>query len=95
MKALGMIETRGMVAAIEAIDAMTKSADVKLLGMKEVGGGLVSIYAQGEVGAVKAAVDAGTASAKKVGELISVHIISRPSDETLGILTGIVTPVAE
>lgn len=86
MKALGMIETRGLVVAIEAADSMAKSAEVEILGLKEIGGGLVSVYVQGEVGAVKAAVDAGAASAKNVGELVSVHIISRPTDDTVKIL---------
>ena len=86
MKALGMIETKGLVVAIEAADSMAKSAEVEILGLKEIGGGLVSVYVQGEVGAVKAAVDAGAASAKNVGELVSVHIISRPTDDTVRIL---------
>ena len=89
MKALGMIETRGLVCAIEAIDSMTKSADVQILGMKEIGGGLASVYVQGEVGAVKAAVDSGASAAKKVGELVSAQIISKPSDETMEILTNL------
>jgi ethanolamine utilization protein EutM len=87
MKALGMIETRGLVAAIEATDSMSKSAEVQVVGLKEIGGGLVSVYVQGEVGAVKAAVDAGAASAKKVGEIVAVHIISRPNDDTARIIT--------
>lgn len=86
MKALGMIETRGMVAAIEAVDTMVKSANVEVLGLREIGGGLVSVYVQGEVGAVKAAIDTGAASVNKIGELVCVHIISRPSDETLALL---------
>ena len=86
MKAVGMIETRGLVAAVEATDSMSKSAEVVVLGLREIGGGLVSVYVQGEVGAVKAAVDAGAASAKQVGEVLSVHIISRPTDDTLKIL---------
>ncbi len=86
MKALGMIETRGMVAAIEAVDTMVKSANVEVLGMKEIGGGLVSVYVQGEVGAVKAAIDAGATAVNKIGELVCVHIISRPSDETLALV---------
>jgi ethanolamine utilization protein EutM len=83
MKALGMIETRGMVCAIEAIDSMVKAATLEVLATREIGGGLVSVYVQGDVGAVKAAVDAGAAGAKKVGELVSVHIITRPNEETL------------
>jgi len=89
MKALGMIETKGLVVAIEATDAMSKSAEVQILGIKEIGAGLVSVYVQGEVGAVKAAVDAGAASAKQVGEIVSVHIISRPNDDTVRILNGL------
>jgi microcompartment protein CcmL/EutN len=65
---------------------MSKSAEVTVLGLREIGGGLVSVYVQGEVGAVKAAVDAGAASAKQVGEVLSVHIISRPTDDTVKIL---------
>jgi len=82
MNALGMIETKGLVAAIEAVDAMAKSANVALMGMERIGGGYVSVFVRGEVGAVKAAVDAGTAAAKKVGEVVSVHIIPRPHQDT-------------
>jgi ethanolamine utilization protein EutM len=91
MKALGMIETRGMVSCIEAVDSMVKAASMEVLAMREVGGGLVSVYVQGDVGAVKAAIDAGAAAAKKVGELVSVHIITRPSEETLRFITGFST----
>jgi len=77
-----MIETKGLVAAIEAVDAMAKSANVALMGMERIGGGYVSVFVRGEVGAVKAAVDAGTAAAKKVGEVVSVHIIPRPHQDT-------------
>ena len=83
MKALGMIETKGLVGAIEAMDTMVKSANIEVLGMKEIGAGLVSVFVEGDVDAVKAAVDAGAASVKKVGEVFSVHVIARPSDETL------------
>ena len=76
--ALGMIETKGLVAAIEAADAMVKSANVQLIGKEQVGGGLVTVMVRGDVGAVKAATDAGAAAAEKVGELISVHVIARP-----------------
>jgi ethanolamine utilization protein EutM len=76
--ALGMIETRGLVAAIEAADAMVKAAKVKLLGRQKVKGGLVAVMVAGDVGAVKAAVDAGSAACKQVGELVSVHVIPRP-----------------
>ncbi|PKL09351.1 MAG: ethanolamine utilization protein EutM [Spirochaetae bacterium HGW-Spirochaetae-7] len=86
MKALGMIETRGFVAAVEAVDTMVKSASIEVLGTKEIGGGLVSVFVQGDVGAVKAAVDAAAASVKKLGELVSVHIIPKPSDEVVAMI---------
>ncbi len=76
--ALGMIETKGLVAAIEAADAMVKAANVHLVGKEHVGGGLVTVMVRGDVGAVKAATDAGAAAAQRVGELISVHVIPRP-----------------
>ncbi|MBM4305341.1 MAG: BMC domain-containing protein [Deltaproteobacteria bacterium] len=82
MNAVGMIETKGLVGAIEAVDAMVKAANVTLVGMEKIGGGYVSVFVQGEVGAVKAALDAGTAAAKKVGEVVSIHIIPRPHEET-------------
>ena len=84
--ALGMIETKGLVAAIEAADAMVKSANVQLIGKEQVGGGLVTVMVRGDVGAVKAATDAGAAAAEKVGELISVHVIARPHVEVDNIL---------
>ena len=87
MKALGMIETRGLVASIEAADAMVKAANVTLTCKEHVGGGLVTVMVRGDVGAVKAAVDAGAAAAERVGELISVHVIPRPHEELEGILT--------
>ena len=77
-----MIETKGLVAAIESVDAMAKSANVALVGMERIGGGYVSVFVRGEVGAVKAAIDAGTAAAKKIGEVVSVHIIPRPHPDT-------------
>ena len=77
-KALGMIETRGLVASIEAADAMVKAANVTLIGKTLVGGGLVTVMVTGDVGAVNAAVDAGAAAAEKIGELVSKHIIPRP-----------------
>ena len=80
---LGMIETKGLVGAIEAADAMVKSANVQLVGKEQVGGGLVTVMVRGDVGAVKAATDAGAA---KVGELISVHVIARPHVEVDSIL---------
>lgn len=85
-QALGMIETKGLVGAIEAADAMTKAAEVKLVGKQLAGGGLVTVMVRGDVGAVKAAVEAGSNAAKKVGELVSVHIIPRPHDDVEGIL---------
>ncbi|MCA9732412.1 MAG: BMC domain-containing protein [Deferribacteres bacterium] len=77
-EALGMIETRGFVGAVEAADAMVKAAHVTLMGKTAVGGGLVTVTVRGDVGAVKAATDAGAAAAEKVGELVSVHVIPRP-----------------
>lgn len=79
--ALGMVETRGLVAAIEAADAMVKAANVQLVDKEQVGGGLVTVMVRGDVGAVKAATDAGASAAEKVGELISVHVIPRPHTE--------------
>ena len=76
--ALGIIETRGLIGSIEAADAMVKAADVTLIGKVHVGGGLVTVMVRGEVGAVKAAVDAGAAAAQRVGNLISQHVIPRP-----------------
>ena len=81
MKSKGFIETRGLVAAIEAADAMVKAANVTLSGKKMIGGGSVTVVIEGDVGAVKAAVDAGAAAAQKVGELVSVHVIARPDAE--------------
>ena len=83
---LGMIETKGLIGAIEAADAMVKSANVQLVGKEQVGGGMVTVMVRGEVGAVKAATDAGAAAAEKVGELISVHVIARPHTEVDAIL---------
>ena len=87
--ALGMIETRGLVGSIEAADAMVKAADVTLIGKVHVGGGLVTVMVRGEVGAVKAAVDAGAAAAQRVGNLISQHVSPRPHGEVEGILPHI------
>ena len=84
--ALGMIETKGLVGAVEAADAMVKAANVTLMGRTQVGGGLVTVMVRGDVGAVKAAVDAGAAAAKNVGELISVHVIPRPHGDVEFIL---------
>lgn len=79
LNALGMIETKGLVGAIEAADAMVKAANVTLVGKTRVGGGLVTVMVRGDVGAVKAAADAGAAAAERVGELVSVHVIPRPA----------------
>lgn len=84
--ALGMIETKGLVGAIEAADAMVKAANVQLVGKEQVGGGLVTVMVRRDVGAVKAATDAGAAAAEKVGELVSVHVIPRPHAEVSVIL---------
>lgn len=86
MQALGMIETRGLVAAIEAADAMMKAANVALIGKEMVGGGLVAVMVRGDVGAVKAATDAGASAAERIGELVSVHVIARPHEEVENIL---------
>ncbi|MBB6624358.1 BMC domain-containing protein [Clostridium gasigenes] len=79
--ALGMVETKGLVAAIEAADAMVKAANVTLVGKEQIGAGLVTVMVRGDVGAVKAATDAGAAAAERVGELVSVHVIPRPHAE--------------
>ena len=84
--ALGMIETKGLVAAVEAADAMVKAANVSLIGKVLVGGGLVTIMVRGDVGAVKAATDAGAAAAERIGELVSVHVIPRPHGDVEFIL---------
>jgi microcompartment protein CcmL/EutN len=86
MIALGMVETKGLVAAIEAADAMVKAANVVLIGSEYVGGGYVTVMVRGDVGAVKAATDAGAAAARRVGELASVHVIPRPHEEVEMIL---------
>ena len=85
-EALGLIETRGLIGSIEAADAMVKAANVVLVGKEQVGGGLVTVMVRGDVGAVKAATDAGAESAAKVGEVISVHVIPRPHAEVEAIL---------
>jgi ethanolamine utilization protein EutM len=84
--ALGMVETRGLVGAIEAADAMVKAANVVLIGSEYVGGGFVTVMVRGDVGAVKAATDAGAAAAKRVGEVVSVHVIPRPHSDVEMIL---------
>jgi ethanolamine utilization protein EutM len=88
MEALGMIETKGLTAAIEAADAMVKTANVTLTGKEYVGSAYVVVTCRGDVGAVKAATDAGAAAARRVGELISVHVIPNPHDEVEKILPG-------
>jgi len=80
MKALGIVETKGLVCVIEALDAMLKTADVQYVGQKRVGSGLVSVMVEGDVAAVKAAVDSGAEAAQRLGELVSVHVIPRPVD---------------
>ena len=87
-QALGMIETRGLIGSVEAADAMVKAANVTLVGKEHVGGGLVTVFVRGDVGAVKAATDAGAAAAQRVGELISVHVIPRPDGSVESILPG-------
>lgn len=87
--ALGMIETRGLVASIEAADAMVKAANVGIVCQHKAGGGLVSTLVRGEVGAVKAATDAGATAANKVGDVVSVHVIARPHDELEAIIDGL------
>ena len=86
LDALGMIETKGLVAAIEAADAMVKAAKVTLIGKEKIGGGYVTVLVRGDVGAVKAATDAGAAAAEKVGEVVSVHVIPRPHADVETIL---------
>ncbi len=81
-EALGMIETRGLIGAIEAADAMVKAANVELIGSEKIGSGLVTVLVRGDVGAVKAATDAGAQAARRVGEVVSVHVIPRPHTDT-------------
>lgn len=84
--ALGMIETKGLVGAIEAADAMVKAANVTMIGYEKIGSGLVTVMVRGDVGAVKAATDAGAAAAENVGELVSIHVIPRPHSDVEKIL---------
>ena len=86
MNALGMIETKGLVGSIEAADAMVKAANVTLIGKEQIGSGLVTVMVRGDIGAVKAAVDAGAAAAARVGELVSQHVIPRPHNDVEKIL---------
>ncbi len=97
MEALGMIETKGFVGAVEAADAMTKAANVVLVGKQYIGAGYVTVFVRGDVGAVKAATDAGAAAARRVGELISVHVIPRPHRELESVLeaSGLIKSVQE
>lgn len=81
LKAIGMVETRGMVALLEASDAMCKAANVEMIGWNKAGSGLVTSFVKGEVAAVKASVDAGAAAASKLGEVVTVHVIPRPHDD--------------
>lgn len=86
LEALGMIETRGLIGAIEAADTMVKAANVNLVGKEQIGGGYVTVMVRGDVGAVKAATDAGASAAERVGELVSVHVIPRPHSDVEMIL---------
>src|SRR6267154_1657136 len=88
MEALGLIETKGLVGAIEAADAMVKTANVVLVGKEYIGAGFVTVTVRGDVGAVKAATDAGAAAARRVGELVSVHVIPAPHAEIESVLPG-------
>ena len=87
MDALGMIETKGLIGAIEAADAMVKTANVTLQGKEFIGAGYVTVTVRGDVGAVKAATDAGAVAANKVGEVVAVHVIARPHDDLLEVIT--------
>ena len=89
MEALGMVETRGLVAAIEAADAMVKAANVVLVGSEKIGSGLVCVMVRGDVGAVKAAVEAGSAAANSLGEVIATHVIPRPHQDVEKLLPAI------
>ncbi len=88
-EALGMVETRGLVAAIEAADAMVKAANVSLIGTEKIGSGLVSVMVRGDVGAVKSAVEAGEAAAQRLGEIIATHVIPRPHGDVEKILPSL------
>lgn len=89
MTAIGLIETRGLTASIEAADAMLKAAGVEIVGTEKIGSGLVTVIVKGEVGAVKAAVEAGAAAASRLGELVCEHVIARPHDDIAKILPAI------
>jgi ethanolamine utilization protein EutM len=86
LEALGMVETKGLIGSVEAADAMVKAANVILIGKEYIGAGYVTVMVRGDVGAVKAATDAGAAAARRVGELVSVHVIARPHQEVEKIL---------
>ena len=88
-EALGMVETRGLVASVEAADAMVKAADVVLVGTEKIGSGLVTVMVRGDVGAVKAATEVGANAAAKLGELVAVHVIPRPHNDVEKILPGV------
>ena len=90
--ALGMVETKGFIGSVEAADAMVKAANVLLVGTEYVGAGLVTVMVRGDVGAVKAATDAGAVAAEKAGEVVSVHVIPRPHEETESILAVLTRP---
>lgn len=90
-----MIETRGFIGAVEAADAMLKAANVTLVGYEKVGSALVTVLVQGDVGAVKAATDAGAAAARRIGELVSVHVIPRPHNDVEGVLGTVLKKKAE
>lgn len=92
MEALGMVETKGMLPAVEAADAMVKAAKVRLMHFERVGGGLVTVFVRGDVAACKAATDAGAAAAERVGELISVHVIPRPHPNVKDVYKQIAIP---
>jgi ethanolamine utilization protein EutM len=93
--ALGLIETKGLVGAIEAADAMVKAANVRLVGREQIGGGLVTVVVRGDVGAVKAATDAGAVAAGEVGEVVSVHVIPRPHEELDDVMGDVITAASE
>ena len=88
-EALGMVETRGLIGSIEAADAMVKAANVKLIGKEQIGSGLVTVMVRGDVGAVKASVESGSAAASRLGELVATHVIPRPHNDVEKILPSI------
>ena len=88
-EALGMVYTKGLIGSIEAADSMVKAANVRLIGKEKIGSGLVTVMVRGDVGAVKASVEAGSSAAKRVGELVSAHVIASPHDDVEGILPSV------